>query len=286
MTTAFQKRIEQDEAELQALIQQTQGIVEEAPPVEELNQPAEEEVGSVVETKVEEEKPSEDGTDWKKRYSDLRSHMAKKEKEWKEEIDAIKSELKSTTAIPSEMPQTQKELKEWREKNPQAARILQALIEEEAEKKFEAAKLDLDEIKADRKRLAREKALAKIVDKHPDFELITNSDEFHAWANDQPPMVQKALYENSEDADSIIKFLTLYKAETGIKPKTSKPSAADAVTIKGKTTADPEADKPKQVRESWISSLSMKEYEKHEAMIEEAMRSGNIIYDMTKKVTK
>lgn len=291
MTNSLQKRIQQDEAELEALMKQMQPPEEQEEKAEEKEEEQEEvqtTEDTVVKTEEVETKTSDDGTDWKKRYSDLRSHMAKKEKEWKDEIEAIKADLKSTTAIPSEMPQTQKELQEWREKNPQAARILQALIEEEAEKKFEAAKIDLDEIKADRKRLAREKAEAKILEAHPDFKEITSSDEFHDWAEAQPPMVQKALYENPDDAGSVIKFLTLYKVENNIAPKAKikKDSAADAVTIKGKTTADPEAGKPKQIRESWINSLSMRDYEKHEAMIEEAARSGNIIYDVTKKVAR
>jgi hypothetical protein len=288
MTSTFQKRIQQDEEELALLEKQ----LREQPSVEE--EPETQENETQVETKTEEgdttqEKTSNDGTDWQKRYSDLRSHMSKKEKEFKDQIEELKEKLESTTAItqPVEMPQTQKELAEWREKNPQAARILQALIEEEAEKKFESAKIDLDEIKKDRARLAREKAEAKIRSVHEDFDVLKESDEFHDWIETRPKVIQDAVYKNNNDPESVIGVIDLYKAAKGITKPKPKATAADAVNVKGgKASVDPDAGQPKQIRESWVNSLSMKDYEKNADMIEEAIRSGNFIYDMSKKVVR
>jgi hypothetical protein len=290
MTTTFQRRIQKDEEELALLEKQ---LREQAPAEGQEEEQQEDQVTQpdpVVETVSTEETPA-GGTNWEKRYADLRSHTAKKEKEAKAELDALRTEiaeLRSTTAIPAtEMPQTQKELAEWREKNPQAARILQALIEEEAEKKFESAKLDLDEIKKDRARLAREKAEAKIRSVHEDFDVLKDSDDFHDWIETRPKVIQDAVYKNNNDPESVIGVIDLYKAAKGIGKPKPKATAADAVTVKGgKATIDPEAGKPQPIKESWVASLSMRDYEKNAEKIEEAIRSGNFIYDMSKRVVR
>ncbi len=291
MTTTFQERIKRDEEELALLEKQLREQTQPEEPEKEDEQ-EEQKPDTVVDNSETEETPS-GGTNWEKRYADLRSHTAKKEKEAKAELDALRAEiaeLRSTTAIPAstDMPQNQKELAEWREKNPQAARILQALIEEEAEKKFESAKIDLEEIKKDRARLAREKAEAKIRSVHDDFDVLKDSDDFHDWIETRPKVIQDAVYKNNNDPESVIGVIDLYKAAKGIKKTTKqKETAADAVTVKGgKATVDPEAGKPQPIKESWVASLSMKDYEKNAEKIEEAIRSGNFIYDMSKKVIR
>lgn len=282
MSSMNQRRLEQDEAELEALLKQQRGEpTEEETKTEAVTDETNEETPEVD---AEETKP-EDTTDWKKRYSDLRSHTAKKEKERQDEIDELKASLSASSSTPAgEIPQTQKELSEWREKNPQAARILEALIQEEADKKFQAAKIDLDEIKADRQKLTREKAEAAIRAKHSDFETIKASDDFHDWAEAQPQVIQDALYKNSNDAASVVSVLTLYKAEKGITAKPKNASAADAVSVKGgKPSADPEAGQSKKIRESDVEKMSASEYEKRAAEIDAAIASGNFIFDRSKK---
>ena len=48
----------------------------------------------------------------------------------------------------------------------------------------------------------KEKAEAELMQMHPDFDEIRDSDEFHEWAEEQPKWVQDALYENDNDARS------------------------------------------------------------------------------------
>ena len=47
----------------------------------------------------------------------------------------------------------------------------------------------------------KEKAEVELLKLHPDFVDIREDDDFHNWAEEQPQWVQKALYENDNDAN-------------------------------------------------------------------------------------
>ena len=74
--TANRKRIEQDEAELKALME----AKTESPTEEESTEKKE------ADTEVKEETLSAEEKSFKKRYGDLRRHMQEKEKEWDEKF--------------------------------------------------------------------------------------------------------------------------------------------------------------------------------------------------------
>jgi hypothetical protein len=267
-----QQRIEQDEKELEELLAQAPNPEEEKPQVE---------------PEVEEELTDEEKT-FKKRYGDLRRHSQKQAQEIKDLQAAVES-LKNTTSLssePTELPTNLKEMQEWKEKYPSVARIIETMIEQEADKKFKAANISLEEIKTKQKDSEKEKSYKEILKVHPDFDDLQAADEFHDWAEEQPRWVQEALYEQSEDPKAVIKVISLYKFETEAakkpaKEKEDRKKAAGLVDTRGQRTTVDDTESNTKIRESWVKKLSMRDYEKNEEKIMDAMRTGNFIYDLT-----
>ena len=119
------------------------------------------------------------------------------------------------------------------------------------------------------------------MDRHPDFEDIRNSDDFHSWAKDQPKSIQDWIYSNADDADLASRALDLFKRDIGMDVPTkekssSKPtkSAADMVSTKT-TTVDPKQEKIWSERE--IAAMSVAEFDKYEQEISDAMQEGRIV---------
>ena len=72
----------------------------------------------------------------------------------------------------------------------------------------------------------KEKAEVELLKLHPDFVDIREDDDFHNWAEEQPQWVQKALYENDNDAMST-RAIDLYKADRNIGKKKDKLKRCD-----------------------------------------------------------
>ena len=69
-----------------------------------------------------------------------------------------------------------------------------------------------------RKELIRQDAEKRLMERHPDFEDIRNSDDFHGWAKEQPKSIQDWIYNNADDADLASRALDLFKKDFGIEP--------------------------------------------------------------------
>lgn len=270
MITKHQKKVEQEEKELEELLK---------------GQPQGEEN---TEGNTEQEPTDPEEITFKKRYGDLRRHSQKQVQELKEEIEKLKEALaaKPQSEGPSELPSNMKEMMEWKEKYPDVARIIETMIEQEAEKKFKEAKISIEELQTERQQSKKEKALKQITEAHPDFEDLQDSEDFQDWADEQPKWIQTVLFEQDEDAKSVIKVLDLYKLDVAkrnkpIIEKEEKRKAAGLVGTKSERTTVDDKESGNKIKESWVNKLSMKEYEKNEDRIMEAMRTGNFIYDLT-----
>ena len=119
------------------------------------------------------------------------------------------------------------------------------------------------------------------MERHPDFEDIRNSDDFHGWAKEQPKSIQDWIYSNADDADLASRALDLFKKDFGIEPvktkSSSKPtrkSAADMVSTKTKSI---EPTQQKVWSEKEIAAMSVAEFDKFEKEISDAMQEGRII---------
>ena len=54
------------------------------------------------------------------------------------------------------------------------------------------------------------------MEKHPDFDEIRNSDDFHSWAKEQPQSIQDWIYNNSNNPDLASRALDLFKKDIGM----------------------------------------------------------------------
>ena len=294
-------RIKQDEEELAELIKQAKaakGIIDEEDTEDKSSseEPEAEPVQAESDTKQKEEPKAEAQEDetklspeeknFKKRYGDLRRHSQKKEEEFNAKIEALEAKLNKAAKQELVLPKTDEELEAWSKEYPDVA----AIIESIADKKSKNAAKDLEERMAELEEMRfdaqRNKAEAELVKIHPDFIEIRQDDTFHDWAKEQPKWVQDALYENMDDAKSVARVIDLYKVDKGItnkkKPKPEEKAAASSVKTKSAATPEPD-ETSKYIRESEVAAMSIKEYEKRAEEIMEAQRSGNFIYDITRK---
>lgn len=234
----------------------------------------EEEEDSEPEPKTAEEKT------FKKRYGDLRRHLAQKEKEWEEKEEALK---KQSTGQKVVAPKSDEDLDAWAEKYPDVAGIVHTIAEKKAQELFAKAEdrlKEFDEAQYEAKQIKAETAIRK---SHPDFDKLRDSDEFHNWAEDQPKWVQDALYENADDAASVVRVIDLYKVDKGMTPsakKQQKKKAAESVSSSDKPKVDPD-EGSKKIRESDVAKWSDKEFEDRWDEIKEAQVTGNFVYDLS-----
>ena len=299
-----QARIDKDEAELREILKQagytqedeTQEETAEAKP--DSKEPEAEPVQAEGDTKQKEEPKAEaqeaddDDADlsaeektFKQRYGDIRRHMKDKEQEWKLRFEKLESQLESATKNELVLPKSEKEIEAWSKKYPDVAGIVEAIADKKAQERSSDIDKRLKEVEELRVTAKREKAEAELAVMHPDFNTIRADDTFHEWAKEQPKWVQDALYENVDDAKSVSRVIDLYKADKGITTKkkpTEDKGAASSVTTK-RTTIPSDNEESKYIRESQVANMSIKEYEKRQAEIMDAQRSGKFIYDMSRK---
>ena len=267
---ANKKRIEQDEAELKALIEGNESVPtkEEAPKEEASN------------TETKEEALSAEERTYKKRYGDLRIHLNKQAEELKE----IKAQLeKAKTSGPVRAPSSDEDIEAWTKKYPDIASLVETIAAKKADEKFAKADKRLQEIDKLNADTQRSKAENEIRTAHSDFDELRDSDDFHNWANEQPKWVQDALYENQDDPQSVVRVIDLFKIDNGMDTKSRKRNTKDAASqVKTKrTTKIDNEGVAGQILESQVQKMSAKEYEAKSDDIMEAIRSGKFVYDIS-----
>ena len=268
--STHEDRIKKDEQELEELKKQVKGDSTE----------------TVTEEKTEdEEKPknAEEKT-FKKRYGDLRRHTQEKEREFQKQLDALKTQLEKATKKEIKLPKTEEEIETWAKEYPDVAGIVETIAIKKAKEQSDALEKRIKEIDELNAKTTKDRAEVELLQIHPDFADIRESDDFHEWADEQPKWVQDALYENSEDARSAARAIDLYKSDRGIgKKDTKKRSKSAASEVKAKNTRsvpDPEGNTNK-ILESEVQRMSADEYEKNADIIMESIRSGNFVYDVS-----
>ena len=253
---------------------------------EELEQLLKVQKGEVITEEVEEaeEEPTnaEEKT-FKKRYSDLRRHQQKQAEEFKTELAELKRQLADATKKEMKLPKSDEDIEQWAADYPDVAAIVETIAMKKAREQSSALEERLKVIDEMQVSATKEKAEATLMQLHPDFDEIRDSDSFHEWAEEQPKWVQDALYENDNDARSAARAIDLYKADMGIgkkKPKSDK-EAAKSVSTKNSRSKPQETDESSYLKESQVQRMSPQEYEKNSDEIMEAIRSGKFIYDIS-----
>ena len=263
------ERIKKDEEELKQLM-------------EEQGKPKEEEK---VEEKTEEVKPevelSDEEKSFKTRYGDMRRHLAAKEKEYNAKIKELEDKLGETKKLVP--PKSDEDLQAWVDKYPDVAGMVETIADKRAKQMFDKANIQLEELNKAKEEATRSRAENEIRKAHSDFDDLRDSDEFHNWVEEQPKWVQNALYENTDDAASVIRVIDLYKVDNGLtrSDKKNKTKAAASLVDRGsKAKVDP-SESSNKIKESDIAKMSDAEYAKNADKINEAHRSGKIIYDLS-----
>jgi len=218
--------------------------------------------------------------DYKKRYDDLKKHYDSKLNEFKSREQELLEE--AANSRPSYVaPKSPEELEKFREEYPDVYEVVETVSHLQSEEKSKDLRDKLEKLQAREQELVRKDAEKRLMDKHPDFEDIRNSDDFHGWAKEQPKSIQDWVYNNADDADLASRALDLFKKDIGMdvvqkksNSKQSKKSAADMVSTKT-TSVEPQQEKILTERE--IASMSMAQFDKHEAEISEAMQQGRIV---------
>jgi hypothetical protein len=238
-------------------------------------------VAEPVEQEAKEETPKDEPykrPDYKKRYDDLKKHYDSKLNEFKSrEQELLEQAAENRPAYKA--PKSPEELEKFREEYPDVYEVVETVSHLQSEEKSKDLREKLERLQEREKELIRKDAEKRLMDKHPDFEDIRNSDDFHDWAKEQPKSIQDWVYNNADDADLASRALDLFKKDIGMdvpkksNSKQSKNSAADMVSTKT-TSVEPKQEKVWTERE--IAKMSMAEFDKYEAEISEAMQQGRI----------
>jgi len=215
---------------------------------------------------------------YKKRYDDLKKHYDSKLNEFKIREQELLNEAASNRPA-YQAPKTEEELEEFKTKYPDVFEVVETVAHMQSESKAKVLEERLSQLQEREAQMLKQSAEERLMEKHPDFDEIRNSDDFHSWAKEQPQSIQDWIYNNSNNPDLASRALDLFKKDLGIeaapKKTTSKKtkSAADMVSTKT-TTVEPKQEKIWSERE--IAAMSMAEFDKHEAEISEAMQQGRI----------
>jgi len=216
--------------------------------------------------------------DYKKRYDDLKKHYDSKLNEFKGREEELLSQVKQPDY---KAPKTAEELEKFKSEYPDVYEVVETVAHLQSESKAKVLEERLSKLQERELQLVRQDAEKRLMDKHPDFGDIRNSDDFHEWAKEQHESIQAWVYDNDDDADLASRALDLFKRDIGMdvtettksNSKPTRQSAADMVSTKT-TSIEPAQEKVWSLRE--IEAMSVQEFDKHEVAISDAMQEGRI----------
>ena len=215
--------------------------------------------------------------DYKKRYDDLKKHYDNKLNEFK----SREQELLGQVTPEYTAPKTPEELEEFKNQYPDVFEVVETVAHLQSESKAKVLEERLSKLQEREQQIVQQESEKRLMENHPDFDDIRNSDDFHAWAKEQPEAIQDWIYNNVDNPDLASRAIDLFKKDIGLDtPKKKKSSskqtksAADMVSTKT-TSVEPTQEKIWSEKE--IAAMSMAEFDKHESEISEAMQQGRII---------
>ena len=218
--------------------------------------------------------------DYKKRYDDLKKHYDSKLNEFKSrEQELIEEATSNRTEYKA--PKSPEELEEFKNNYPDVYEVVETVAHLQSETKAKVLEERLSKLQERENNLVRQSAEKRLMERHPDFEDIRNSDDFHGWAKEQPTSIQDWIYKNASDADLASRALDLFKKDFGIDlPKTksssNKPTRASAADMVSTKTTSVEPSQQKIWSEREIAAMSVAQFDKFEQEISDAMQEGRI----------
>ena len=218
--------------------------------------------------------------DYKKRYDDLKRHYDSKLNEFKSREQELLEEAANSRPT-YKAPKSPEDLEQFKTEYPDVYDVVETVAHMQSESKAKVLEERLSKLQERENNLVREAAEQRLMERHPDFEDIRNSDDFHGWAKEQHSSIQAWVYDNNNDADLASRALDLFKKDLGIEPtktksssKKTRKSAADMVSTK---TTSVEPNQEKVWSEKEIAAMSVAEFDKYEKEISDAMQMGRIV---------
>ena len=225
----------------------------------------------------------EESHDYKKRYDDLKRHYDAKVGEFKQEIDNLKSAVRSNDVdmprgIP--MPKTMEELQSFKEQYPDIFEVVQTVSAMQAQSQLSQLQEEIGIIKEREKNMEKQKAYAELLRLHPDFDELKGSEEFLKWLDDQPESLSDGIYKNNTNARLAARVIDLYKADVGIgkskQTRSKQDDAAASVTRQAPKEIATKNGGGKIWKASQIAKMKPHEFEKLEAELDLARSEGRI----------
>ena len=143
-----------------------------------------------------------------KSVMEIYEDILKKKRDFQKQIDELKEQLSKATKKEMKLPKSDKDLDEWAKEYPDVAAIVETIAMKKAKEQSDSINEKLKQIDELNAKTAKEKAEVQLLQLHPDFTEIRESDDFHEWADEQPKWVQDALYENDKMQDLQLELLT------------------------------------------------------------------------------
>jgi hypothetical protein len=218
---------------------------------------------------------------FKKRYDDLKRHYDKTLSKHKTEVTKLRTQVEQSA---NEMlpPKDPNELQAWKQKYPDVYDVIETVALNQADARAKKLEEKYQFLQEQQTQIAKEKAEVELLKRHPDFQEIRATDNFHDWAQKQDPTIQGWLYDNADNADLAARAIDLYKMDAGITSKKSKTKtdnikkeAAKAITSTKKANQVNVTEKKIWSVEE-ISKLKPFEFDKYEKDIMEARKEGRI----------
>jgi|TARA_B100000073_G_C23739031_1_gene573147 hypothetical protein len=219
--------------------------------------------------------------DYKKRYDDLKSHYDSKLSEWRKEKEEILIQLQDNKKSNMAMPKTAEELQLFKQKHPDVYDVIETVASMKTDSRIQDVEEHLNILREKEFELSRQNAQKELLNHHPDFLDLKDSEEFVEWLKDQPDNIAEGVTKNATDVKWAVRTVDLYKLDKGIgkqKSKSKKPSDA-AKAVKTSTASQDITDKNSN-KKIWtyeeIARLKPHQFEKVEEEIELANREGRI----------
>jgi len=224
---------------------------------------------------------------YKKRYDDLKKHYDSKLNEFRGREQELIDE--ATASRPEyKAPKTLKELENFKARYPDVYDVVETVSHLQSEAKTEELKAQLSVLQERESVAVRREAESELLNKHPDFTAIRDSDEFHDWAKSQQEDIQAWVYNNPHNVGLASRAIDLFKQDMGLigarsqnkqtrkkSNKSSNSKAADMVSTKT-TTVDTNLGQPKIWTQEEIAALPMDEYDRLESEIDRAIEEGRV----------
>lgn len=223
------------------------------------------------------------GTNYKKRYDDLKKHYDERIAEFKQKEQELLAQAQSVQPA-YQPPKSEEELEQFRTEYPDLYETVESVAHLRSQKEVQALQQKMQAIEEREAMISRREAETKLRERHPDFEDIRGDEGFHEWAKSQPDEIQNWIYNNPNNVGLASRAIDFYKMEMGMninqQPQAqsgrqkSRQTAADMVSTKT-TTVDTKQPKIWTRRE--IAALSMNDYDRYEQEIDQAIIEGRVV---------